>query len=131
MNASTRIIIADDEPDVREYLCRLLPRLGHAVVAAAANGLELIELCTQHVPDLVIADLRMPEMNGEDALRSICQTRTTPFILMSAYLPPQRHVDLAHVPSLYLEKPVNKRELSQAIEWVMGFVRKAAGSEGW
>ena len=43
----------------------MLPRLGHAVVAAAANGRELVELCREQKPDLIIADVRMPEMDGD------------------------------------------------------------------
>ncbi|MEX2027765.1 MAG: response regulator, partial [Pirellulaceae bacterium] len=62
MNRSLRIAIADDEIDMRDYLARILPRMGHKVVSAAATGQELIEHCRQFHPDLVITDIRMPEL---------------------------------------------------------------------
>ena len=51
MNASLRIVIADDEPDMREYFQKLLPRLGHRVVGAAPDGRALLELCRKERPD--------------------------------------------------------------------------------
>ena len=48
---------------VPDYFQRMLPRLGHAEVAAAANERELVELCRKQKPDLIIADVRMPEMD--------------------------------------------------------------------
>ena len=69
MKRGMRIAVADDEPDVRDYFRRMLPRLGHDVVGGAANGRELVELCREHKPDLIIADVRMPEMDGDVAMR--------------------------------------------------------------
>ena len=45
MSRALRIAVADDEPDVRDYFRRLLPRLGHQVVAVAQTGRELVEQC--------------------------------------------------------------------------------------
>jgi CheY-like chemotaxis protein len=38
-----RIVVADDEPDMRDYFLKILPRIGHQVVAAAQNGRELVD----------------------------------------------------------------------------------------
>ena len=71
MTATTlRIAVADDEPDVRDYFRVMLPRLGHTVVAVATNGREFVEFCKQHNPDLIIADVRMPELDGDAADRA-------------------------------------------------------------
>ena len=43
-----RIAVADDEPDMREYFERILPRLGHEVVSVAATGTELVEHCRRN-----------------------------------------------------------------------------------
>jgi two-component system, response regulator PdtaR len=67
MSQALRIAIADDEPDMRDYFQQVLPRLGHTVVAVAQNGRELVELCRTKNPDLVITDIKMPEMDGIDA----------------------------------------------------------------
>ena len=64
MNTELRIAVADDEPDMRKYFQRILPRLGHKVVAVAENGRALVDLCFQHQPDLVITDIFMPVLPG-------------------------------------------------------------------
>lgn len=119
MTKSLRIAVADDEPDVRDYFTRMLPRMGHEVVAAAANGRELIELCRKHKPDLVIADVRMPEMDGDMAVGQICQFWPIPFILISAYSKTVGMLSLtAAVRHAYLTKPVKRDDLEDAIELV-------------
>jgi CheY-like chemotaxis protein len=56
MTHPLRIVIADDEAEIREYFRRLLSRLGHAVVAEATTGQELVDACGREHPDLVITD---------------------------------------------------------------------------
>src|SRR5262245_20630154 len=85
MTASLRIVIADDEPDMREYFQKLLPRLGHQVVGAAEDGRALIELCRAQKPDVVITDIKMPDMDGIDAAAQLYRERPVPVILVSAY----------------------------------------------
>ena len=119
MTRTLRIAVADDEPDVLDYLRVMLPRLGHQVVAAASNGRELVELCREHKPDLIIADVRMPEMNGDVAIQEICQDNPTPFILISAYgKPTGTLVGFGSVGQIYLTKPVKRNDLKVAIEQV-------------
>jgi CheY-like chemotaxis protein len=116
MTRPLRIAVADDEPDVREYFQRMLPRLGHEVVAAAANGRELVELCREHKPDLIIADVRMPEMDGDVAIQLICENEPTPFILISAYSKPAEMLaGLGSAGRTYLTKPVKRDDLEDAI----------------
>ena len=64
MTTSLRIAVADDEPEMREFLQRALARLGHEVVAAAENGAQLVECCRQLKPDLVLTDLQLPSGSG-------------------------------------------------------------------
>jgi CheY-like chemotaxis protein len=126
MNRSLRIAVADDEQDVRDYFCRILPRLGHVVVVAAQNGRELVELCREHQPDLIITDVRMPEADGDEALRQICSEHPTPFILVSAYSKPVSFPnDLGRCAWAHLYKPVKRQDLQAAIENVM--IREASG----
>lgn len=117
MTRPLRIAVADDEPDVLDYFRRMLPRLGHQVVAAAANGRELVELCREHKPDLIIADVRMPEMDGDVAVQTICENSPTPFILISAYSKPaERLAGFGSIGQTYLTKPVKRDDLEDAIE---------------
>jgi len=121
MTKMLRIAVADDEPDVRDYFRVILPRLGHQVVAAAANGRELIEICREHKPDLIITDVRMPEMDGDVAIHEICQTSPVPFILISAYSKPEENLDgFGSVRRAYLTKPVRRDDLEDAIAQVSG-----------
>lgn len=119
MNRSLRIAVADDEPDVREYFQRILPRMGHTVVATASNGLELVEMCREKTPDLIIADVRMPDLDGDVAIQRICSNRPTPFILISAYSKSAYSVvGVDEVGQAHLTKPVKRDDLEEAIEKV-------------
>lgn len=69
-----RILIADDHPVVREGLAALINRRPDmTVVAEANNGKEAVELYQLHRPDLTLMDLRMPEMDGLEAIIAIRQ----------------------------------------------------------
>lgn len=119
MSKKLRIAIADDEPDVRDYFRVILPRLGYEVVASASNGSQLIALCNETKPDLIIADVRMPEMDGDEAIHQICQNAPVPFILVSAYSKPEGMLDsFGTVPRTYLTKPIRRDNLQKAIERV-------------
>jgi CheY-like chemotaxis protein len=118
MTRPLRIAVADDEPDVRDYFRVMLPRLGHSVVAVASNGRELVDLCKEHRPDIIIADVRMPVMDGDAAVAEICKTRPTPFILVSAYSKPIDMDGEISADNTYLTKPVKRENLEQAIQEV-------------
>lgn len=116
MNLPLCIVVADDEPDMREYFQKLLPRLGHRVVGCAANGRELIGLCQTEKPDLVITDIKMPDLDGIDAAVQICRERAVPILLVSAYHDPEL---IARAQTEYvlgfLVKPIRPAELETAI----------------
>lgn len=116
MTSVLRIAIADDEPLVREYFCKILASIGHDVVAVASNGVELIECCRRELPDMIIADVRMPEMDGDEAIRRISPQMTIPFILISAFGKPTTFPSgVGAVPWTYLTKPINRVDLERAI----------------
>jgi response regulator NasT len=119
MTRSLRIAVADDEPVVREYFRKILTFMGHEVVAEAANGRELVECCRVQAPDLIIADVRMPDMDGDDAIHRICSDRPTPFILVSAYSKPATIPDgCGSIGWAYLTKPIKRDDLEDAIRQV-------------
>jgi response regulator NasT len=120
MTPNLRIVVADDEPDMRDYFQKILPRLGHQVVAAAANGGELIEQCRALDPDLVITDIKMPDMDGIEAANQIYQKRPVPIILVSAYHTTKliERAGADHVLG-YLVKPIKQADLEPAIALAM------------
>ena len=120
MNPSLRIVVADDEPDIRDYFKKILPRLGHRVIAAAENGMQLVEECRKHKPDLVITDIKMPDMDGIDAAQQIYERQPMPIILVSAYHDSEliHRAEADHVLG-YLVKPIKQGDLEPAIALAM------------
>ena len=120
MNRPLRIAVADDERDTREYLQELLPRLGHQVAGVAKSGKELVELCLATKPDLIIADIRMPDMDGVTASVAVNREKPTPVILVSAYQDAEllARANTDHVMA-YLVKPVREPDLQMTISLAM------------
>lgn len=120
MTVSLRIAVADDEPDMREYFRKLLTRLGHKVVAVAADGRDLVAQCLAERPDLVITDIKMPDMDGIDAATRIYQERPIPVILVSAFHDPAliKRAETDHIMG-YLVKPIKQADLEPVIALAM------------
>jgi two-component system, response regulator PdtaR len=112
-----RILIADDEPIIRLDLKKMLQDLGYDVVAEAGDGAKALELARSLRPDVVILDIKMPEMDGIDAARVITDEKIAPVLLLTAY----SQIDLvtrardAGVFS-YLVKPFKQPDLMPQIE---------------
>ena len=116
MNRSLKIAVADDEFDMRDYFQKILPTLGHQVIAVAQTGRELVDLCAKTNPDLVITDIKMPDMDGIDAAAQIYRKAAIPVILVSAYNDPDfiRRAEADHIMA-YLVKPIKQADLEPAI----------------
>lgn len=116
ISAVLRIAVADDEPDMQEYFEKILPRLGHEVVSVAENGRQLVEHCRELHPDLVITDIKMPEMDGIEAAEAIFHDRAVPVILVSAHHDTHL-IDRAESNHIlaYLVKPIKQVDLEPAI----------------
>jgi response regulator NasT len=120
MKQPLRIAVADDEADIRQYLEKTLPLLGHQVVAVARSGSDLVQKCRETRPDLVITDIKMPDLDGIDAASQIFRERPTPVILLSAFHDPEllERAEADHVLA-YLVKPIKQADLQPAIGMVM------------
>lgn len=120
MTRPLRIAVADDEPDMQDYFRTILPRLGHTVVAVAGTGRELVERCRDARPDLVITDIKMPDMDGIEAASQIYRDGPMPVILVSAYHDPEvvRRAEAEHILA-YLVKPIKQSDLEPAIAIAM------------
>ena len=117
-----KIAVADDEPRMRDYYREVLARLGHEVTCAAATGRELIRGCRDAQTDLVISDIKMPDLDGIEAAVELGQGQgePIPIILVSAY-----HDDAllerargGHVFG-FLVKPIKQDDLRAAIAIAM------------
>ncbi|HZY87673.1 MAG TPA: response regulator [Gemmataceae bacterium] len=116
MSQSLRIAVADDEPDMRDYFAKILPRLGHQVIVQAHDGRELVEQCRAARPDLVITDIKMPEMDGIDAAVALYKETPVPVILVSAYHDAEliERAEADHIMG-YLVKPIKQADLGPVI----------------
>jgi response regulator NasT len=116
MDRALRIAVADDERDMRDFFREFLPPLGHTVVGTAATGAELVALCRAEKPDLVITDIKMPDMDGIDAAADICRDTPVPVILVSAFHEREllERAEAEHVLA-YLVKPIKAADLVPAI----------------
>jgi response regulator NasT len=116
MSAALRIIVADDEADMRDYFQKALTRLGYKVIAVAQNGRELVQQCQALEPDLVLTDIKMPDMDGIDAAAQIHRHRPTPVVLVSAYSEPAliARAESDHIMG-YLVKPIKQADLAPTL----------------
>ena len=112
--ANARILVADDNADLRDYMCRLLTSAGY-VVEIVADGAEALDAARRAVPALVLSDMMMPKLDGFGllaALRADPDLRETPVLLLSARAGEEARVEgLAAGADDYLTKPFSAREL--------------------
>jgi response regulator NasT len=115
-----QIVVADDEQDMRDYFRKILPRLGHKVLACAENGQELVDQCRKLKPDLVITDIKMPDMDGIEAASHIYADNPIPVILVSAYHGADliARAEADHIMG-YLVKPIKHADLEPVIALAM------------
>ena len=117
MPKSLRIAIAEDEEDLLADLGETLQELGHDVVVRATTGQELVDQLRETSVDLVITDIRMPEMDGLTAIEQLRDIQPVPIVILSAFHDEEllqrafKQWVLA-----YLVKPVNLESLQTSIE---------------
>lgn len=82
MKPERTVIIADDDVEIRSALRLALKGSVYTVAAEASNGLELVKRCQEQKPDVVIADIQMPMMNGMEAARQIVEEELARCVVM-------------------------------------------------
>ena len=116
------ILVVDDNPDMVELLTGVLQDRGHSVVVAR-DGLEALNLGRRHLPDLILLDLMLGDMDGFsvcELLRSQPSTKAIPVIIMSALAG-----ELARINSLgsgaadFLGKPFRRQEVLSLVDHVL------------
>jgi AmiR/NasT family two-component response regulator len=112
-----RIVIADDEPIIRLDLKKMLEDCGYDVVGEAGDGAKAVEAARTLKPDVVMLDIKMPEMDGIDAAKIITDEKIAPVLLLTAY----SQIDLVNRAKdagvfSYLVKPFKESDLMPQIE---------------
>ncbi|RME88139.1 MAG: response regulator [Anaerolineae bacterium] len=118
----TKILIAEDERDIRDLVAFTLRFAGYQVVAAA-NGEEALELTRDEAPDLVLLDVRMPRMTGYDVCRAIKsdpQLKDIPVVFLSAKgQESEIRAGLDAGAEEYLLKPFAPDELTERVRQIL------------
>lgn len=109
------ILVVDDEPRIRD-LVRMNLEMERYSVIEASNGVEALDQLRENLPDLVMLDVMMPEMDGFETLRAIREVSTVPVVMLTVR---QSEQDRIHGLDLgaddYLAKPFSPRELLSRI----------------
>jgi len=114
-----RILLVDDEPDLRRMVRQYLEAEGFAV-AEASNGTEALERLQKSPPDLVLLDVSMPPPDGFEVLRTMRQTSDVPVIMLTARSEEiDRVVGLTMGADDYVTKPFSPRELVARVRAVL------------
>ncbi len=118
--AALRIIVADDDSRMREFYQEVLSRMGHLVVGVAGDGRELVEACLEADADLVVTDIRMPEIDGIQAARIVSEQIDVPFLFVSAFYDDSLVDEASKAFSYgYLVKPIKQQDLATTIPVAM------------
>jgi PAS domain S-box-containing protein len=117
----SQILVVEDNPDMREYLRGILSR-GHAV-RLAQNGQEGLEMVRQQQPDLIISDVMMPKMNGEQMVEELRRDQNfanIPIIMLTAKIDDASRLRLLEsLVQGYLMKPFLEGELLARVEGLL------------
>jgi DNA-binding response OmpR family regulator len=125
--ATRRVLVADDDLDVRTLVRTLLERAGHEVVEAA-DGMECLRALYERHPELVVLDVGMPALDGWKTLERIREVADVPVLLLTA-----RGEELDRVRGLragaddYVSKPFGRQELLARVD---ALLRRAPGPAG-
>ena len=132
VSASDRsVLVVDDEPDVREYLARILADAGFRV-RTAGDGVEALEEVRREPPDFISLDLVMPRRSGQKLLYELRKDRKLsqiPVLIVTAHAQDEMgEGDLKDImdnrvlsgPGVYLEKPVKPLSYVRAVQRALG-----------
>lgn len=116
-----RVVIVDDESLIRMDLKDILQSLGHEVVGEGTNGVESLHLARTLRPDVVLMDVKMPELDGIEAARQIGFHHYAPVVLLTAYSQDDL-VKKARESGVfgYLIKPLREELLVPMLEMAIG-----------
>lgn len=127
-NSETTILIADDEPSVREIICRYLEKEGYKVIQSV-NGPQTLQMLYEHQPDLLILDIMLPGMDGYTIARSLRDpvtadesnvNRNIPIIMLTARKEEEDRLKGFELGADdYVGKPFSPREVVMRVKAVL------------
>jgi AmiR/NasT family two-component response regulator len=111
-----RVLVCEDETIIRLDLCQLLESAGLRVVGEARDGAEAVRLARELEPDVVLMDVRMPELDGIEASRQILAERQIPIVMVTAFAEHEIVQQASEAGAFgYLVKPFRQDDVLAAI----------------
>ncbi len=119
-----RVLMAEDDYLVGKMIRGMLEKIGYTIVGEATDGTEALSLVQALRPDVVLMDIKMPDMDGIEATRRIQECCPTPVVVMTAF-DRQELVEQATEAGVgaYLVKPPNAPEIERAVTVAMARFR--------
>ena len=118
-----KVLIVDDSPTQLQGLRLIVEKLGHSVVTAE-DGSQGVEVCKREMPDLVLMDVVMPNLNGFQATRQISKDAKTSHIPVILVTTKDQETDkvwgMRQGAKAYITKPINEPQLVQTIKEILG-----------
>ena len=128
-----RILIVDDSPSQLMGIRRIVEKLGHEALTAE-DGAAGVEAAKRELPDLILMDVVMPNLNGFQATRSITREPTTKHIPIVLVTTKDQDTDrvwgMRQGAKAYITKPFSESELADMIQQMLGGDVPAAAPEG-
>jgi twitching motility two-component system response regulator PilH len=128
-----RILIVDDSPSQLMGIRRIVEKLGHEALTAE-DGAAGVEAAKRELPDLILMDVVMPNLNGFQATRSITREPTTKHIPIVLVTTKDQDTDrvwgMRQGAKAYITKPFSESELADMIQQMLGGEVPAAAPEG-
>jgi len=117
-----KILIVDDSPSQLTVLKRVVEKMGHQIVTAE-DGAQGVEAARREMPDLILMDVVMPNLNGFQATRTISKDPKTSHIPIILVTTKEQDTDrvwgLRQGAKAYVNKPVNESELTTTIKGLL------------
>jgi DNA-binding NtrC family response regulator len=112
MSEKQSILLVDDDQEFRKAMKKMFEKSGYEVTVAA-DGREALEILTKGTFDLIISDLRMPNLNGMELMEAIKKEKLdVPVIFITAYGEVESYMDLMNLGAFeYINKPVKGQEI--------------------
>ena len=118
-NHKGKVLIADDEALIRQDIKEILLEAGYEVVGEAKDGYHALELAKETYPDLMVLDIKMPNINGLEAAEEIqiALNKRVPAVILTAYNQPELIQKAGEIGAFaFLTKPARPQDLIAAIE---------------
>ena len=129
--ATTRVIVAEDEAVIRMDLVEMLREFGYDVVAEAFNGERAVELVRQHRPDLAFLDIAMPVRDGLSAAEEISRDNLCAVVMVTAFSQRDVAMKAAEAGAVgYVVKPFTMADLEPSIALALARWRQIQDLQG-